>query len=291
MVVQLSPTARGDIIARGSRGRNADAVTAILKFLRRLARQRTMVWAIARREMQTRYAGTLAGLIWSMVHPLMMILIYWFVFSVGLRIQPSGNVPFIILFLCGLIPWTAFSETLSASIHAVTANAHLVKKTVFSTEILPVAHLAASMVSQAIMLVILVVLLVAHGMPLSIYNLQFLYFLAALSVFSLGLAWLVAALNVFYRDVGQIVSVVLNMWFWMTPIVWQLEKVPEAFRFYIKLNPLYYIVAGYRASFLHHTGFWVNWRLGAYFWAAAVLMFCAGGWVFRRLKPQFAEVL
>ena len=271
--------------------RTISPLRSLWVFFWRLVNQREIIWAMALREMQTRYAGTLAGLVWSVVHPLMTILIYWFVFSVGFRIQPMGNIPFIVVFLCGLIPWMAFSETISASTNAVTANAHLVKKTTFPTEILPVVHLVASMVTQLIMLAILAVLMAVNGISFSPYNLQFVYYLLGMSVFCVGLGWMVSALNVFYRDVGQIVTVLLNMWFWLTPIVWPLKMLPDRCQFFIKLNPIYYVVQGYRASFFRHTWFWENWQLGGYFWAVSLVMFLAGGLLFRKLKPDFPEVL
>ncbi len=249
---------------------------------------------MALRDIRTRYAGTLAGMVWSVVHPLAMILIYWFVFSKGLKVQPTGGVPFIIAFLCGLIPWTAFVETLSASTHTITGNVYLVKKTLFPTEVLPLVHLLASMISHIIMLIILVVLMIANGIGFSWYNLQFIYYLAGLSLFVIGLGWLVSALNVFSRDVGQIVAVVLNLWFWLTPVVWPEDMVQNlhgVLRIIPKLNPLYYVVHGYRASFYLHEPLWAYWRTGVYFWIVALGMFAVGGWVFRRLKPDFPEVL
>ncbi len=246
---------------------------------------------MAFREMQARYAGTLAGLVWSVVHPLMMILTYWFVFSVGFKAKPTGNVPFIIVFLCGLIPWMTFSEAVMASTIAITGNTLLVTKTIFPTEILPVVNLAASMASQVIMLGILMILLAVYGIGFSLYIFQFLYFLVAMSIFCIGLGWIVSALNVFYRDVSQIMSVMLNMWFWLTPIVWQAGMLPDRFRFLLKLNPMYYIVEGYRMSFIDHVGFWQHWRQGGYFWTVNLIVFAVGGLLFRKLKPDFPEVL
>jgi lipopolysaccharide transport system permease protein/teichoic acid transport system permease protein len=271
--------------------RGAPLLRSLLRFLGGLYSRRSVIWAMAKREIRTRYAGTFAGLVWSVVHPLMMILIYWFVFSVGFKVKPAGDTPFIIVFLCGLIPWTAFSETLSASANAITGNPHLVKKAVFPTQILPVVHLTASMVSHVIMLVILAIVMLAYGMPFSVYNLQFVYFLLGMSVFCIGLGWIVAALNVFYRDVGQILTVVLNMWFWLTPIVWAEGMIPERFRIFLKLSPMFYVVHGYRASFVYHTPFWDNWRLGGYFWVVSVTVFALGGLLFRKLRPSFPEVL
>jgi len=264
------------------------------KFLYRVYVNRSVIWAMAWREIRTRYAGTLAGMVWSVVHPLAIILIYWFIFSKGLKVQPAGGVPFIIAFLCGLIPWTAFAETLSASTHTITGNVYLVKKTLFPTEVLPFVHLLASMISHLIMLTILAVLLLANGFGFSFYNLQFFYYLIGMSIFAVGLGWMVSALNVFYRDVGQILAVVLNLWFWLTPVVWPEDlilRLPGLWRIFPKLNPLYYVVHGYRASFYLNEPFWSNWKLGLYFWVVALGMFAVGGWVFRRLKPDFPEVL
>ena len=141
------------------------------------------------------------------------------------------------------------------------------------------------------MLAILAVLMIVHGVSFSVYNIQFLYYLTAMSVFCVGLGWAVSALNVFYRDVAQILGVLLNMWFWLTPVVWPISILPERYVFYIKLNPMYYIVDGYRASFIYHSGFWVNWRMGLYYWSLALAVLAIGGLLFRRLKPDFAEVI
>ncbi len=271
-------------------------MASLARFLIKVMGNRRTIWAMARMEIRKRYVGTFAGLVWSVAHPLMMILIYWVIFSLGLRVRPAGNTPFIVYFLCGLIPWTAFAETVSASSNAVTGNPHLVKKTVFPTEILPIAHLVASLVSHVIMLVILAVVIVGGGLRFSFWNLQFIYFMFGMAVFSVGLGWIVAALNVFYRDVGQLLSIVLNMWFWLTPVVWLEDmtlQLPQRLRFLPKLNPMFYVVHGYRVSFIPdmYAPFWRNWKAGIYFWAVSLGLFAAGGLLFRRLKPDFPEVL
>ncbi len=260
-------------------------------FLKQIYIHRSMIKVMAIREIQTRYVGTLAGFVWFIINPLMMLLVYWFIFSVGFKVKPAGNVPFVVVFFCGLIPWTTFSETLAANTNAIIGNAGLVKKTVFPTEILPLVNLVASLVSHCIMLVILMVLLLLNNIPSSLYIFQFLYYLAALSVFALGLSWFLSAVNVFYRDVGLMLSVLLNMWFWLTPIVWGIEMIPEEYQYIIKLNPIYYIVDGYKSSFIYHVPFWHNYHLGIYFWGVCLSMFLFGGLIFRKLKPEFADVL
>src|SRR5208283_2612584 len=105
--------------------------SSFLDLLRTIWGRRSLIMLMAVRTLQTRYAGTLVGLCWSIIHPLALVLVYWIVFSLGFRVKPVGNAPFIAVFLCGFIPWTLLSETLTANANAITGNPHLVKKTVF----------------------------------------------------------------------------------------------------------------------------------------------------------------
>jgi len=264
---------------------------SLIRFLKRIYQYRAIIKAMAVREIQSRYVGTLAGLSWSVMQPLAMILVYWFVFSVGFKVQPQGNIPFIVVFLCGLIPWLMFTEALSTSANAICANPHLITKTVFPTEILPIVYITVSLITHAVILFIFIIVMLFNRIGFSFYNLQFLYFLFALSVFSLGFGWLLSSLNVFYKDIGQILGVILNMWFWLTPIVWPLEILPQKFQMIIKLNPFFYIVDGYRNSFIYHVPIWHNLKEGVYFWAVCMFVFIAGALIFKKLKPEFAETL
>ena len=266
-------------------------MAALLRFFKRIYLHRSLIFVMAMQEVKKRYVGTFAGFMWTVINPVMTILVFWFVFSVGFKVQPMGDIPFAVIFFCGFIPWLTFSETLLVNTNSLIANQHLVNKVVFPTEILPIINLIASFISHAVMLAILLILLFAYGLPLSIYNLQFIYYLFAMSAFILGLSWLLSALNVFFRDTSQIITVIVNMWFWFTPIVWVIDMVPPQYRYIIKLNPMYYIVSGYKASFVYHAPFWDSARLGLYFWVICISVFLAGGYVFRRLKPEFADLL
>jgi len=250
-----------------------------------------MIKAMAMREIQSRYVETFGGLLWSIIRPLMTIAVFWFIFSAGFRVRPAGDVPFLVVFLCGLIPWMMFTEVLMTSTNVISTNVNLVTKTVFPTEILPLVCLVASLITHGIMLVIFAVVLLVSKMSLSFYNFQFLYYLFALSVFSLGLGWFLASVNVFCRDIAQGLGVVLNLWFWLTPIVWNIEMIPQKYRYIIKLNPFYYIVDGYRASFIYRLPIWHNYRLGICFWVVCLSMFAIGAFTFRKLKSEFAEAL
>jgi ABC-type polysaccharide/polyol phosphate export permease len=261
------------------------------RFLKNIYNYRTMIKAMALRDVQSRYMGTLGGFLWFIIQPFSIVLVYWFVFSVGFKVQPAGGLPFVAVFVCGLVPWSLFAEALNTSTAAIKANAHLVTKTIFPTEILPVVSLLSSLFTHILMMLIFFLIMMVNGIPFSVYNFQVFYYLFALCALSLGLGWLLSAVNVFYKDVGQALNVVLNLWFWATPIAWFQEILPEKYFWVLKFNPMYYIVDGYRASFLHLSPIWHNPRQGVYFWIMCAIVFIAGAFTFRRLKPDFAEVL
>ncbi|MCP3943384.1 MAG: ABC transporter permease [Desulfobacteraceae bacterium] len=263
----------------------------LFDFLGKIYSHRVMIMAMARQNLKRQYAGTFGGFLWHVIHPLMTILVFWLIFSAGLKVQPMENAPFIVVFCCGYIPWMTFSQTLSVSTSIIVDNSHLTTKTVFPTEILPIVSLIANLMGHGILMCIFLLLLFFNQIPFSLWNLQFIYYLFSLSVLTISLGWFLSAVNVFFRDVGQIFSIILNLWFWMTPIVWPVSIVPEKYRFILDLNPVYYIVKGYKLSFIDHVPFWHNLTGGLYFWALCSLVLLIGSCVFRKLKPEFAELL
>lgn len=264
---------------------------SLFQFIGRIFKMRAMIGMLALRMIKLRYVGTVGAFVWTILNPLLLMLVYWFIFSIGFKAQPVGNVPFLAVFLCGFIPWLLFSETLMLNVQAVTSHAYLVRKMVFPTEILPAVCIVSTLIIHFVFIAFLCVVLGLCHIPLNWFALQFFYYLAALCLLCLGIGWLVAALNVFSRDVAQFVAVLLNIWFWLTPIVWNLEILPSRYVRLIKLNPMYYIVQGYKDSFIYSTPFWKAPQLSLYFWWLSFLLLAAGGMLFKKLKREFADVL
>jgi len=190
--------------------------------------------------------------------------------------------------MCG---WFAFSDILGGSSNVIIANANLIKKTLFPSQILPIVTVVSSFIAHSVFIIVLLGLVFLNGMSPSWYYLQFVYYLACLCVLGVGLGWAVSALNVFIRDIGQIVSVVLQIGFWATPILWDIQMMPENIRFLVKLNPMFYIVQGYRESFIYFVPFWNHPLQTIYFWVTSIFLFVIGALIFQKLKPQFPDVL
>ncbi|KPA90025.1 MULTISPECIES: ABC transporter permease [Pseudomonas] len=259
--------------------------------VRNVIRHRSMIQALAVRDLQNRYAGTLGGMVWTFMHPLAVVVVFYFVFAVGFRAQGPVGTPFVLWFVCGLVPWFFFSEALQAITHSITRNDHLVKKTVFPTEVLPVVHLVSGLVPHGVFLLVLAGMMLFYDVTFLWQRLLFVYFLLCMSVLLLGLGWLLAALQVFYRDIGQALTILLNLWFWSTPIVWSLEIMPPAIREWAVYNPIYYIIQGYRGLLIFPTVSWPPMSQTLVFWGVSLSLFFLGSAIFRRLKPEFADVL
>jgi lipopolysaccharide transport system permease protein/teichoic acid transport system permease protein len=246
---------------------------------------------MARREVARQYVGSLLGFMWTFIQPLAMIFVFWVVFGIGFKTQPVKNVPFIVWLTAGMAAWFIFADIINGCAVVIVSNAHLIKKTLFHSQMLPVVKIVSCLITHSVFLLVLAAVIMFHRMPWSLYYLQFVYYLFCLCVLGLGLGLGLSALNVFVRDIGQITGVVLQIGFWATPIFWDLVIMPPKIQTLLKLNPMFYIVQGYRESFIYFCPFWRHPLQTVYFWFVALLMFAIGALIFKKLKPQFADAL
>ena len=257
-----------------------------------MAKDRKLIFNLAKNDFKTRFAGSYLGIVWALIQPIVTILVYWFVFQVGLKSGKMVDYPFIVWLVSGLVPWFYFSEALSGGTGAMIEYSYLVKKVVFKIDILPIVKAISALFVNSFFIVIAIVLCWVYGYAPSLYTLQIIYYLICMIVLVLGMVYLTSALVVFFRDLSQIINIVLQVGIWATPIMWPAETTLTATLHRIfKLNPMYYIVDGYRNSLLGHHWFWENMKWTIYFWVFALLMLLIGTTVFKRLKVHFADVL
>ena len=246
---------------------------------------------LAKKDLQTRYLGSYLGILWAFVQPAVTILIFWFVFQVGFKSAPVDDFPFILWLLCGMIPWFFFSDSVLGGTNSVLENSYLVKKVVFRVSILPLIRILSSLIVHIFFILVIFLLFLIYGYTPSIYSLQVFYYLFCMLVLILGLSWITSSLVIFLRDLGQIIAIVIQFGFWLTPIFWSFKVMPEKYHFMFKLNPVYYIIEGYRDSFINHAWFLHHYNLTISFWSITLVIFTTGILLFKRLKPHFADVL
>ena len=260
-----------------------------------LYQNRRLIWKLAKNDFKKRYAGSYMGKVWAMVQPVVTVVMYWLVFEkiFGNRSEfMAGDleVPYVLYLTAGLVPWFFFSEALNNGTTALLEYNYMVKKVVFKISILPIIKVIAAIFIHLFFLGVLLLLSIAYGYYPTIYTIQLLYYSFCTFVFVLALSYTTCAVVVFFRDLQQIISIVLQIGMWATPIMWNISKAGE-FQKLFKLNPVTYIVNGYRSAIFEQEWFFEHFYDTTYFWIVTAVLFVIGAIIFKRLKVHFADVL
>ncbi len=259
-------------------------------FLRNLVERRSLLFQLVRRDFEQRFVGSAVGWIWGLIHPLVLLLSWVFVFQICLGMKaPAGEQKYPLYIFAGMLPWLLFSETVQRSAPSLLDQANLITKTVFPAEIVPVSVFLSTLVSHLLAVALMVTAAGVWINQISIFLVLLPLYMLTTGLFAVGVGWIVASLHVFLRDTAQILSVILTFWFWATPIFIEEGKFPEWAKFLLHANPMYYAVRSYRAILLHSTmpGF-QDLAISAAF---GIVVFVVGGLFFRYMKRGFADVL
>jgi teichoic acid transport system permease protein len=250
-----------------------------------------LLLSLTGQEVKKRYAGSIGGFVWAFAQPLLTILIYYVVFSLVLKMSFDSHTRFTIVFVAGLIPWFTFVDAVNFGTRSIVSNAHLVTSMTFPVAVLPLVQILSALIVHIAMLVIFLGLAAAHGVGVPWAVLQLPYYTVALCALALGIGWIAAALAVLFRDVIEIVGMCLTLGFWTLPIVWPLSQLDTSQRWLVEDNPMWYVINGYRQSLIYGQWFWSDPAAGLRFWTVTLIVLGLGAWVFRRLRPEFADVL
>jgi ABC-type polysaccharide/polyol phosphate export permease len=217
----------------------------VRQLFREIQRHRELIWALALKELRVRYKRSALGFLWALLNPLLMMVILTVVFSTVMRIAVHAYAVFLI---SALLPFTFFSQSLAYSVESIVTNGDLLKRIRIGKSVFPVAAVLSNVINFVFSLVPLVLVLLVLRFP---FHWTWIYLpvpLLALILFTLGCGFFCAAANVFFRDVAHIVQIVLSALFYLSPIIYSLEFLPERYRFYFRLNPLLYILNGFRLA-------------------------------------------
>ncbi|HWZ31970.1 MAG TPA: ABC transporter permease [Bryobacteraceae bacterium] len=261
-------------------------------FLRNLVERRTLLMQLVRRDFQQRYVGSAAGWLWGAVHPLVLLLSYYFIFQVCLKqTLPAGEVTdnYLMYLFCGFLPWLLFQETVVRSAGSLLDNANLITKTVFPAEVVPVSIFLSSLIHHLIALALVVGASAIFLKFVSIKILLLPVYIFFIGLLAVGVGWIVASLNVYLRDTAQVLTVVMTLWFWITPIMITEQQIPPQFHRLVVLNPMSWVVRAYRYRLLSPQ--WPSLREFAVLAVYSLAVFILGGLFFRHLKRGFADVL
>ena len=261
-------------------------------FARNLIERRALIWQLVRRDFQQRYVGSAAGWLWGVVHPIVQLVVWVFVFQVCLKMTlPADAVTqnYPLYLFVGYLPWTLFQDTVMRSASGLVDHANLITKTVFPSEVVAVSIFFSSLIHHfiGVGLAIVGIGVFEHRFsPLVIVLPIYMLFVGLLGV---GVGWVASSLHVYMRDTGQLLSILMTLWLWMTPIMISEDLIPERFRFIIVGNPMSWVVRAYRDRLL--STHWPQWNELAVLALYSGVVFVLGGLFFRHLKRGFADVL
>ena len=220
-----------------------------------LWKNKRLIFNLAKNDFKTKYAGSYLGIFWAFVQPIVTILVYWFVFQVGFRSGTVSEFPFVVWLTCGMVPWFFFSDAWMSATNSMLEYSYLVKKVVFNIGILPMVKILSAFFVNLFFILVMLVLCAVYGYYPNLYSLQFIYYIFAMFMLVLSLSYLTSAIVIFFRDLTQLMNIVLQVGMWMTPIMWNKAMLDESLWWILKLNPMFYIVQGYRDSILEQMWF------------------------------------
>jgi lipopolysaccharide transport system permease protein len=268
-----------------------NSIRMFADFLRELSSKRNVILELAKRDFKSVYLGSYLGMLWAFALPVANILIFWFVFQVGYQSQPVNGYPYILWLICGLTPWFFINDCVNNGALSIIQNSFIVKRVVFSIGILPIIKILSALVIHLFFILLIFIMFAVYGHAPDIYTLQVFYYLFCAVVLLVGISWITSSVVIFFRDIRPLISIMLQVGFYLTPLFWNLKILPEQYHIFMKFNPVYYITEGYRDSFIAKVWFWEHWGMTGYFWTVTTCILVVGAVVFRRLRPHFADVM
>ena len=231
-----------------------------------------------------------------MAQPIVTVVMYWLVFDkvfdTRSQLVAGGiEVPYVLYLMAGLVPWFYFSEAITQGTMALVEYNYLVKKVVFNISILPIIKVIAATFIHLFFVCILLFVAIGYGYYPSLYTLQIVYYSFCTFFLVLGMSYLTCAIVVFIKDLQQIIAIALQIGMWATPILWDISMLSDNMKTVFKLNPLVYIVNGYRSALYEETWFWEHFYSSTYFWIFTISLFCIATLIFKKLRVHFADVL
>ena len=264
----------------------------MLANLSQLFRYRGLIYSLVARELKARYRGSVLGFFWSFINPLLLLAIYSFIFTTIMPNRAEGLQPYALFLLCGILPWNWFATSLNEAAGSLIAGGNLIKKVLFPAEVLPIVTVLANMVHFFLALpIVMIVLLVYRHWPDPAGLVWFPVVVAVQLVFTIGWALGLAALTVHFRDIRDILTNVLMLWFFSTPIIYfyNQEEV-QPFKWLFNLNPFTHLAISYQ-EILFFNGPFGHWKWLLALGATSLVVFAVGYWLFDRLRDSFAEVV
>lgn len=254
-----------------------------------LWRHRDLLWLMAARDVRVRYKQTVLGASWAVLQPLVMMAVFSVLFGRLMNVTNAlGQIPYPIFVYAGLLPWLFFAATVTASSASLVNNAQVLTKVYFPRLIMPVASMGAPLADFAVSSVVLLALMAWYKVGLNVSLLLLPPLAVSIVIAAQAVGILLAGLTVLYRDFRHVVPFMVQLWFYLTPVIYPVKIIPAQWHWVAKLNPMYGTILAFRAAVLGQPIDWAAWALSC---AAAVVLLVAALFYFGHVERSFADVV
>jgi ABC-type polysaccharide/polyol phosphate export permease len=247
---------------------------------------------MSRKDLKKQYSASVGGVLWGLAKPTLFIFVYWFAIEYGLRGgAPIEGQSYIFWLIPGIIAWFFILDCLNYGSNSIRVNRHLITKSVYPISTIPIFRVVSVFYIHLAMVIISVLIFLITGAGLSVYFVQIIYYLAAIFLFGSVLSLFNSALVVVSRDYEYFLKAITQLLFWLSPIIWSIEEIPQFIKPVVMLNPIAYFTTGYRNTFFNQEWFFENWQYTLYFWGFMLVFILITSFIFSRLENEFADIL
>lgn len=249
------------------------------------------IWQMALKDLKKQYSGTILGYSWSLIKDVIFVFAYWFTIHIGLKGTSSVGYPYMAWLAVGLSAWFFIRDTFAPCSKSIRQNRYLVTKMSYPVSTIPTFKIIASFISSLMFMCVVILIVLISGINVDIHWIQIIYYQFAAIMLMIGISLITSALVVVSRDIEMFINSIVFLLFWFTPILFPITNLSNTLAFVMRLNPFYYIVDGYRASFIYGQWFWERPLLSMYFWILVICTILLGSFVHGKLRNQFVDIL
>ena len=247
---------------------------------------------LANFEFRSQNNGKWLGFLWNFLNPLLQIAVYWFVFAIGLnRGAPRDGYSYIVWMIVGIMPWFFINGALMSTAMSFYRYNGIISHMYIPLSIIPVKTVISEFIEHCWTMLVVFVIFFASGYKLTVNSLYLIYYMISAIAFFIGYSLIVSAITVLYLDFQNLLSSFVRLLFFITPILWSHDTLSPTMKIVLRLNPLGYIIEGYRGSILYGNDLLANWKYGLYFWALTLVLFVVGSSVHCKFRRKFIDML
>lgn len=251
------------------------------------------IYSISKYELLADMRDSKLGLFWNFANPTIQVLTYWFMFGLVFKKKNVGDIQYLPWMLGGMVVWFFISPCITNGCNAIFSKVNVITKMKFPVSVLPATVVLKELFNHACLMIVMTVIFAFYGIFPSWHWIQLIYYLACAIIFAVCLSLTTSVLNMLARDTRKLILACMRLLLYLTPVLWSIDQINKypLIKTIVKINPIYYIVQGYRDCFFYHKGIFFYWKSGLVFWVITFILFAFGSYIMYKFKHKFIDLI